>query len=113
MHLTVAELIHYTDEERARWEQWFRENGEDLLKMPLAGDRDNSVGALLLDIFGTELRWIQRLREEPLTDYRGWPCCRSEEVFGFGLESRGALRKYVRDLAPQDWSRTVRFTIAG
>src|SRR5436305_8339854 len=113
MQLTVEELIHYTDEERGRSEEWFRENGADLLRMPLKGEHDATVGALLLNIFGPELRYVQRLREEPLTDYRGRPCATVDQVFGFGLESRRALRDYVRGLKPDEWSRTVRFEIEG
>jgi hypothetical protein len=74
MHLSVEELLHYTDEERQRWEKWFRENGEDLLRMPVSGDRENTVGALIIHMFGPELRYVQRLRGEPLTEYRGRPC---------------------------------------
>ena len=113
MHLSVEELIHYTDEERARWEKWFRENGEDLLKMPLAGDRDTTVGALLLHIFGPELRCVQRLRDETPSEYRGRPCCTVDQVFGFGLESRRALRDYVLRLPPEEWSRSVAMSIGG
>src|SRR5579884_1831714 len=111
MHLNVEELIHYTDEERARWERWFRENGEDLLKMPIVGERENTVGALVLHIFGPELRNIQRLREEPRSEYRGRPCATVDQVFGFGIESRRALRDYVRELRPADWSRVISFRI--
>jgi|SRR5579884_1548840 len=111
MHLSVEELIHYTDEERARWERWFCENGEELLKMPLAGDRETSVGALILHIFGPELRYVQRLQDEPLIEYRGRPCATVHQVFGFGLESRRALRAYVRGLSPHEWQRMVSFDI--
>lgn len=109
----MAELIHYTDEQRARWEQWFRDNGEDLLKMPLKGDRDACLGGLLLNIFGTERRYLQRLSDEPLSGYRGRPCGTIDQVFGFGLESRRTLRDYVRVRRPEDWSRTVQFEIGG
>ena len=113
MYLSVEELIHYTDEERARWEQWFRENGEDLLKMPLAGDRENTVGALVLHIFGPELRYVQRLRDEPLSEYRGRPSSSIDQVFGFGLESRRALRNLVIGLKKEDWQRSLVLTMPG
>jgi uncharacterized damage-inducible protein DinB len=111
MHLTVEELIHYTDEERARWEKWFRENGDDMLNMPIAGEQENSVGKLILHIFGPELRYIQRLRDEPLSEYRGRPSGTVDQVFGFGLESRRVLRDYVRNLKPDEWARTVHLKI--
>src|SRR5258708_33385733 len=113
MHLSVDELLHYTGEERQRWEQWFRENGEELLKMPLAGDRETTVGALLLHIFGPELRYVQRLRDEALTEHRGRPSEHVDEIFGFGCRTRTAMRDFVRSAKPEDWERVVEFEIAG
>ncbi|MDP8982712.1 MAG: hypothetical protein M3O35_19210 [Acidobacteriota bacterium] len=97
MHLSVHELLHYPDEERGRWERWFRENGEDLLKMPLAGDRESTVGALVLHIFAPEVRYVQRLRNQELDEYR-------DEMFGLCL---------TQSAHPEDWDRSVEFAIAG
>ena len=113
MHLTVEELLQYTDEERARWEQWFRDNAEDLLKVPIQSDRENTIGALVLHIFGSELRFVQRLNGELLTEYRHLPCQHIDESFGFGIESRKALRRFVHRAAAADWERILEFEIAG
>ena len=113
MQLSVEELLRYTDEERAKWERWFRDNGEELLKMPVAGDRDNTIGALILHMFGPELRYVQRLKNEPLTEYRGRPSTHIDELFGFGIESRKAMREFVRRAKPEDWKRIVEFSVAG
>lgn len=113
MHLSVEELLHYTDEERQRWEKWFSENGEDLLRMPVSGDRDNTIGALILHMFGPELRYVQRLRGEPLTEYRGRPCHHIEEVFGYGLETRKQMRSFVLQARPEDWVQVHELDIAG
>src|SRR5260370_3024732 len=113
MHLSVEELIHYTDEERARWERWFRENGEEMLRMPIAGERETTVGELILHCFGPELRYVQRLRGEALSEYRDRPSQRIDEVFGFGLESRKAMRAYIACITPSDSSRKISFEIAG
>jgi len=113
MHLSVQELLHYTDEERQRWEQWFHENGAELLKMPVGGRHDMSVGALLLHVFGSEARCVQRLRHEPLHEYRERPCERIEEVFGFGLEKRGMMRDFVQSATDQDWKRIVELQVDG
>jgi uncharacterized damage-inducible protein DinB len=113
MHLTVEELLQYTDEERARWEQWFRDNTEDLLKVPIQSDRENTIGALVLHIFGSELRFAQRLNGELPAEYRHRPCHHIDESFGFGIESRKALRRFVRHATPEDWERVLEFEIAG
>jgi uncharacterized damage-inducible protein DinB len=113
MHLSVEELLHYTDEERERWERWFAENGEDLLKMPITGERENTVGALIMHIFGPERRYVQRLLNEPLTEYRDRPSTHINEVFGFGLEARKLMRDFVRTAKPEDWTRVVELNIAG
>jgi uncharacterized damage-inducible protein DinB len=113
MHLSVEELLHYTDEERQRWEKWFRENGEDLLRMPVSGDRENTVGALIIHMFGPELRYVQRLRGEPLTEYRGRPCHHIDEVFGYGLETRKQMRDFVLQAKPEDWVQVHDLDIAG
>ena len=113
MHISVEELLLYTEEERTKWERWFRENGEELLKMPLAGDRENTIGALILHMFGPELRYVQRVRNEPLSEYRGRPSAHLDEVFGFGLESRKAMREFVEQAAPADWNRTLDLAIGG
>src|SRR5438270_779808 len=103
MHLSVEELLYYTDEERQRWEKWFREYGEDLLRMPISGDRDTTIGALILHMFGPELRYVQRLRGEPLSEYRGRPCHHIDEVFGYGIETRKQMRDFVRKAQAEDW----------
>ena len=113
MHLSVDELLHYTDDERARWEQWFRDNGEDLLRMPLIGDRETTMGALILHMFGPELRCVQRLRGEPLSEYRGLPTGHIDEVFGYGLETRKKMRDFVRKAKPEDWERMHQFERGG
>lgn len=109
MQISVIELIYYTDEERGRWENWFQSNGDELLRMPIAGETDSIVAHLIMHTFGTELRHVQRMRGEQLTDYRALPCYTVDEVFGFGLKSRSALRSFVSDASPSDWARRIEF----
>jgi uncharacterized damage-inducible protein DinB len=113
MHLSVEELLYYTDEERQRWEKWFRDYGEDLLHMPITGDRETTIGALILHMFGPELRYVQRLRGEPLSEYRGRPCHHIDEVFGYGIETRKQMRDFVRKAHAEDWIQVHELDIAG
>ena len=113
MQITVDELIRYTDEERARWEQWLGENGAELLSMPIVGEGQATIAALIMHIFGPEMRYIERISERPLTEYRGRPSGTIPEVFGFGLESRKTLRDFVSGLKSEDWDRTVELNFGG
>jgi hypothetical protein len=113
MHVSVEELLYYTGEERQTWETWFRLNGEDLLKMPIAGGNEKTVGALILSIFGPEMRYAQLLRGEVLVEYRARPCEHVAELFGFGLETRKLMRAVIRSAAPEDWTRVYEFSTGG
>jgi uncharacterized damage-inducible protein DinB len=113
MQLTATELLQYTDEERERWERWFRENGEELLRMPIAGQDERTAGALILHIFGPELTYVQLIRGETRSNYRGRRCERVDELFGFGIETRKAMRELVENLGPEEWTRVVEFAIGG
>ena len=109
MHLTIAELLAYTAEERNRWERWFRENGDEMFQMPISGPIETTIGQLVMHIFGGELRVVQFLRNEPTVKYRNLPNRGIAEVFGMGIKSRQAMRDFVEDLAPADWDRVVEF----
>lgn len=113
MELAVDELLRYTDEERERWERWFSDNGEDLLKVPIQSDRDATIGALILHIFGAELRAVQRLRGEAITEYRNRPRHHIEELFGFGIESRNEFRRFVARANAAEWHMVVQFEAGG
>ena len=113
MQVSIQELLHYTDEERQRWEQWFHENGEDLLKMPIAGRHPATVGALVLEIFLTEQRSVDWLRGEAVTETGERRRERVQEVFGFGMETRNAMRTYAGRASDQDWTRVVSFDVDG
>lgn len=107
MYITVKELLIYTDEERARWERWFLANGNELLDMPVGGEGEPTIGKLIMHIFGPELRYVERLRNEPLTDYHALPATSVETIFGFGLKTRQTLRDYISELSADDWERVA------
>ena len=111
MYITIEELIQYTDEERAKWEKWFLTQGDGPLQISLAGDKQTTVGILILHIFGPELRYVERLRGRPVTEYRDEPTDRASGIFAFGHHSRDALREFVQQAQPDDWGRTLEFNL--
>lgn len=55
MHLTINELLSYTDEKRRKWEDWFTSHGNDPLELPVPMDVHPNIGALILHCFWAEL----------------------------------------------------------
>jgi uncharacterized damage-inducible protein DinB len=109
MQLTVDELIHFTDEERAKWERWYSLHGNGPLKLRLAGGTHTTVGALMMHIFRPERRYVQRMRGELLTESKDFPTNTWEEIFAFGRQTREGLRQFVDEANPEDWGRMHQF----
>jgi uncharacterized damage-inducible protein DinB len=105
MRLSIEELIAYTDEERAKWEEWFAAHGDEPLKIRPSGDAHASVGALILHIFGPEMQYLQFLRDEDLTDYTNEPTSPAAELFAFGRRTRSLMRAWSRDAKEENWER--------
>lgn len=67
MHLTINELLNYTDEERAKWHDWFSSHGNGPLKIALANETHPTLGALILHCFWAELFYACWMRGEILS----------------------------------------------
>jgi len=111
MQLTIDELMHFTDEERAKWERWFSVHGNGPLTIRLAGGTHVTVGALMMHIFRPERRYVQRMRVELLTESRNVPPDRWEDIFTFGHETREGLRQFVDEARSEDWGRIHDFAL--
>ena len=68
LEIEFAELVRYTEEERAKWRRFFLEHDQaiDIALQP--GGRFATVGKLVDHIFLVEQRHLQRLRGEKLSD---------------------------------------------
>jgi uncharacterized damage-inducible protein DinB len=111
MHLTIDELMCYTSEERAKWQDWFARHGDAALRLPLAGATHATVGALVMHIFRPEQRYVQRMRGQPLTAHQDFSTETWEGIFAYGRQSRDALRTFVKETPPEAWGRLHEFTV--
>lgn len=112
MHLTISELLDYTDEERAKWQDWFSAHGDDPLKIALAGDTHPNVGALISHCFWSELFYAYWMRDEVLSNEseivkqnKDLPSEKGEALFGFGRSTRQAMRSFTDGATREDWER--------
>ncbi len=120
MHLTIAELLDYTEEERAKWQSWFAAQGNDPLRIALAGETHTSLGALIQHIFWAECFYAYWLRGEVLTkesdvvkQNQALPNDQADAIFGFGQASRAALRAFTDGAGEAEWERAYELTIQG
>ena len=96
--LDYAELLRYTEEERAKWRRFFVER-EQALDIPLTPDgRFATVGRLVDHIFLVEQRHLQRLREEPLSEQTGLTASNAPPLFDYGASIRRELEQFVSSL---------------
>jgi uncharacterized damage-inducible protein DinB len=109
MDIRVQELIDYTNWERGLWRSWFGAKGKAPLAVSTQGERLKNVADLIQHVFAVELRYIQRLKGEPLTPYSNIPKDSAEDLFEFGDESRLALQEYVSEIP--DWNKLFQLNI--
>ena len=120
MHLTIDELLGYTDDERAKWRRWFEAQGDGPLKIALAGETHKSVGALILHCFWAELWYARWMRGEIVTEesdvvkkHKDVPSDRAAELFAFGQTAREELRSFTEAASEEEWERTHEFEAGG
>ena len=81
--IAMASLLEYTDWERAKWLEWFRQHDATALKITVGPHGDNrfqSVGDLVRHIFFAEKRYIDRLSDRPITDTASIPTDRDPHI---------------------------------
>jgi uncharacterized damage-inducible protein DinB len=109
MDIKIQELLAYTEWERDNWRSWFLERGKAPLEVTTYGERHKDIADLIQHIFAVELRYVQRLKGQPLTPYSQIPKASAEELFDFGSDSRVAFRELVN--GTRDWNRIFEFNI--
>jgi uncharacterized damage-inducible protein DinB len=106
--LTYAELLNHDEQETEQWHKWFRAHPEALdAKMELAMMRD--VRGVLFHIFVVELRYGERLLEQPETPNEALPKGSVDELFGIGAKAREKFREFIVRATDADWNKTISF----
>lgn len=106
LSVDVSDLLHYSEWEREQWHEWFRKQGNQVLKTsagPNGDGRFQSVGDLIKHMFSAEKRYVDRLSMRPLTDTGSLPADNIEALFQFGRQSRKDLRNFIDVFPSSDW----------
>jgi len=111
--LNVNDLVEYTDWERQKWHAWLLKHGQETLEMSIGPHGDGRfprVGDVIKHIFGAEKRYVERLYNQPLTDFASLPNT-IEAIFDCGRQSRGELRDLLEKFPAEDWDTPREFKI--
>lgn len=111
--LSFGDLMAYTAWQRGKWHAWFLKH-PDALRVtagPNGDGRFGSIGDLVKHIFGAELRYVQRLTGEPLSDLASLPSDDVETLFAQGAEGRRRMERLVAEWPDAEWDVPRQFHI--
>src|SRR5262249_10414522 len=106
--------MEYTEWERGTWHAWLRERGAAPLRIsagPHGDGRFETVGDVVKHIFLAEIRYVQRLTGQPLTEPSTIPNDNVEAIFEFAQQSRRALKGLLETFPAQEWDVMKEFKI--
>ena len=111
MHLDFETFARYTDEERAKWREWFASHPDALDVEVQPGGRYRTVGALIDHIFLVERRHVQRLTGEPPDTTTGLSGRHAPPLFDYGASVRRGLLQFVSELDDEAADRPFAVTV--
>lgn len=107
--LSFRDLLAYTGQETARWEEWLRAQDAAVLDVSLGDAKWKTVGDLIFHVFVVERRYTERLHDEPATAYEAIPRGTLDEIFAIHRESRPRLERWVATAPAEEWERVLTF----
>ena len=114
LHVSLNDLLDYTEWERAKWHVVLQQQGPDVLKVtagPHGDGRFKAVGDVIRHIFSAEKRYVERLAGRPLTDTSTLATDDLDALFAFGKGSRHELRRLIDTFASEQWDVSQDFTL--
>jgi uncharacterized damage-inducible protein DinB len=107
--LSYEVLLEYTSIEQHRWHDWFEANPQ-AWDIPFASPPMATVGGLVNHIFGVELRYTQRLRDETVSEWGELLVHTSiEDVFALGDDARALFVDFLDKAAEEELDRVMTF----
>ena len=101
-------LLEFTSIEQHRWHDWFVAHPY-AWAIPFATGRMATIGGVVHHIFGVELRYGQRLRDEPVTEWDDFHETSIEDVFGLGDFARGQLVEFLTSAPENELDKVLTF----
>jgi uncharacterized damage-inducible protein DinB len=113
LSLSAEDLLDYTAWQRTMWFAFFREHpGRLSLSGGPHGDgRFTTVGDLVKHVFSAELRYVQRLKNVPLSDLIALDSTDVTVLKTLADDSRRSLKELLAEFPAQEWDAPREFII--
>ena len=114
LSVSLNDLLDYTDWERQKWYDWFRQHGDEALKTSVGAHGDGrfqTVGEVVRHIFSAETRYVERLSGRALTDPAAIPADSFEALFQFSKRTRKELKDFIETFPAGEWDLPQEFKI--
>jgi uncharacterized damage-inducible protein DinB len=106
--LSFGELLDYASEETNHWRDWFRNNPSALeLQCDIAGAK--TVRDVVLHIVAVQMRYAERLLNQPITEYSELESNSAEDLFTLAHKSAEDLRSFAVAANDADWDGSLTF----
>src|SRR5215813_123559 len=106
--LSFGELLDYTSEENTRWRDWFAKNPA-AMDLPADIARAKNVREVVLHVVGVQMRYAERLLNQPVTEFEALNSKTAEELFALLHKSTEDLRSFAVAANDADWDGVISF----
>ena len=106
--LSFGELLDYCSEETSKWSDFFRKNPA-VLDLPTDIAMTKNVRELVLHIVAVQMRYVERLLNQPITEYETLGNKSGPELFALSQKSFEDLRSFAVAANDSDWDGKLTF----
>lgn len=107
--LTYEHLLEFTSIEHHRWQEWFLTTPA-AWSLPFGSPPMATIGGAVNHVFGVELRYTQRLRDEAVSEWSDLLVRTSiEDVFALGDGARALLVDFLTNAPEEELDRQLTF----
>ncbi len=111
--IDCAELLAYSEHERAKWRTWIAAEPSRLTLPFQPGGRFPTIGSLFDHLFLVERRHLSRLEGAVPPEATGVPPDDWASLFEYGALVRANLRHYADELDAAECDEVLTFTLQG
>ena len=107
--ISFAELLDWNESEAEKWRAWFESQPSAVLEVPVEIAQTKNVREFLLHIFAVELRYAERLNDQPVTSYEELPNASVADLFAIGERARAGMRNYLANATDEQLKAVQEF----